>query len=542
VECDVALVGGTVIDGTGTPGVRADVALAGGQVVGVGALGALAAAETVDCTGRVVAPGFIDIHSHADWLLPDADHGALVEPFVRQGMTTVVAGNCGFSPAPISPRSRESARGASRLLHDGSLDPVWETTAAFLDALEHRGVALNVAQLVGHGTVRSAVTGALDPAAPGPEALRTMERLVDEALDAGCVGVSTGLGYAPGIFAGEEELATFARWAARRGKLFTSHLKAYSWVSGVYAHDPAREPHNLAAIREILRVARAAEARLQISHLIFVGRQTWPNHGEALRLIEDAVREGLDVAFDAFPYTAGNTTCAVIFPAALLPKLEEVLRDPEQLAGLARFAETAFGALGFGLPDIQLMHCDVPEWNHLDGLRVPEAAARLGMEPFEFYARLTVASRRNARVLNHTYSGDRGEEEALRAVLAHPRCTIETDTILTRDGHQNPASFGTFPRVLATYVGAGLFPLEEAVRKMTGAAAARLGWRDRGVLRSGAAADVVVFDPARLADRASFEEPSRPPDGIDDVFVNGRHVLRAGVYDAGARAGRVLRS
>jgi N-acyl-D-amino-acid deacylase len=232
----------------------------------------------------------------------------------------------------------------------------------------------------------------------------------------------------------------------------------------------------------------------------------------------------------------------VIFPAALLPRLEEVLRDPAQLAGLARFAETAFAALGFGLADIQLMHCDVPEWNHLDGLRVPEAARALGMEPFEFYARLTVASRRNARVLNHTYSGDRGDEEALRAVLAHPLCTVETDTILTRDGHQNPASFGTFPRVLAGYVREGLFSLEEAVRRMTGAAAERLDLRDRGFVRRGQAADLVVFDPARLADRATFERPDLPPEGIDDVFVNGRPVLHAGVYDADAKAGAVLRS
>jgi len=184
----------------------------------------------------------------------------------------------------------------------------------------------------------------------------------------------------------------------------------------------------------------------------------------------------------------------------------------------------------------------VPEWNHLDGLRIPEAAARVGMQPFEFYARLTVASQRNARVLNHTYSGDAGDEDALRAVLAHPLCTIETDTILTAQGHQNPASFGTFPRVLSTYVDAGLFSLEAAVRKMTGAAAERLGWSDRGFVRRGAAADLVVFDPARLRDTASFEAPSREPEGIEHVLVNGNLILEAGRYDANARAGAVLRS
>lgn len=541
MELDLILRGGSIIDGTGAPARRADVGVAGGRIAALGDLAKASAARVLDCGGRTITPGFIDVHSHADWLLPDPGHGALVEPFVRQGMTTVVTGNCGFSPAPITERNQRAARDASHLLHDGSLDPRWATVRGYLDALGEQGVALNVVQLVGHGTARAAVTGPLATAAPDADQLAAMERLVDEALDAGCAGVSTGLGYAPGIFAGEEELAAFAKMAARRDKLFTSHLKAYSWVSGVYAHDPKTEPHNLAAIREILRVAKAARVRLQISHLIFVGRHTWPHHGEAIRLIEEAARDGLDVAFDAFPYTAGNTTCAVIFPAAILPRLEQVLESPEELDGLRRFADMAFGALGFGLPDIQIMHCGVPELDRYDGMRIPEAAALAGEEPFAFYARLTVASRRNARILNHTYSGDRGEEDALRNVLAHPLCTIETDTILTHEGHQNPASFGTFPRVLSTYVREGLFSLEEAVRKMTGAAAERLRLPDRGTLRLGAAADLVVLDGARLRDRATFERPADGPEGIEHVFVNGRHVLDRDRYDARAHAGEVLR-
>jgi N-acyl-D-aspartate/D-glutamate deacylase len=541
VHFDLLLRNGSLIDGTGAPRRRADVGVTGDRIAAIGDLAGAEAAHVVDCADRTVTPGFIDIHSHADWLLPDLDHGALVEPFVRQGMTTLVAGNCGFSPAPITGRNQRASRDASHLLHDGSLDPRWETVGAFLDALAAAGVALNVVQLVGHGTVRAAVTGPLATDAPNGDELAAMERLALEALDAGCAGISTGLGYAPGIFSGEEELAAFAKLAAGRDKLFTSHLKAYSWISGVYSHDPKADPHNLAAIREILRVARASGVRLQISHLIFVGRNTWPNHGAAIRLIEDAAQEGLDVAFDAFPYTAGNTTCAVIFPAAILPRLEQVLQSPEEFDGLRSFATMAFGAVGFGLPDIQIMHCGVPELNQYDGLRIPEAAARAGDEPFAFYARLTVASRRNARVLNHTYSGDAGDEDALRSVLAHPLCTIETDTILTRDGHQNPASYGTFPRVLSTYVEQGLFGLEEAVRKMTGAAAGRLRLADRGTVRVGQAADLVVLDLARLRDRASFDDPSAGPEGVEHVFVNGRHVVDGPRYDASARAGAVLR-
>lgn len=541
MDCDLKLSGGHVIDGSGKPAQRADVAVSGDRITAVGDLASLAAARVLDCTGKTVTPGFIDIHSHSDWLVPGADHGALIEPFVRQGMTTLVGGNCGFSPAPITDHNRAAALDASRLIVDAAIDLRWNSMGEFLDGLEQGGVSLNVAELVGHGSVRAAVTGALNPAPPSPDELAAMERLVGEALDAGCFGVSTGLGYPPGIFAAEDELAHFAGWAARAGKLFTSHLKAYSWMSGAFTSDPMTEPHNLAAIGEILRVGQRSGARVQVSHLIFVGRQTWPSWPQALARIDAAHAGGLDVAFDAFPYTAGNTTASVIFPAHVLPRLEEVLASPDELASLKSFAEFAFASLGFGLPDIQIMRANAQALNQYDGLRIPEAAADAGLEPFDFYCRLVLESNRQARVLIHTYSGDRGEEDALRAVLAHPLCLIETDTFVTRDGHQNPASYGTFPRALSTYVKEGLFTLEEAVRKMTGGAAERLGWKDRGWVRPGCAADLVVLDTTTLQDTATFEDPARFPLGIERVFVNGHAIVEGDRYDAGARAGRVLR-
>ncbi|HEX7408751.1 MAG TPA: amidohydrolase family protein, partial [Candidatus Binatia bacterium] len=460
MDADLKLEGGQVIDGTGAPVGRADVAISGGVITAVGDLSGLPAAQVIDCAGKTIVPGFIDIHSHTDWLLPDSDHGSLIEPFIRQGMTTLVGGNCGFSPAPITPVNRDAAHEASRLIIDGAIDIRWQSMGEFLNTLERGGVALNVAQLVGHGSVRAAVTGPLNPAVPSADELQRMETLTREALDVGCVGVSSGLGYPPGIFAEESELAHFAGWAARGGKIFTSHLKAYSWVSGAYTTDPTQEFHNLSAIKEILRVGQAAGARVQISHLIFVGRSTWPSYSDAIRLIEDAHRDGLDVAFDAFPYTAGNTTASVLFPAWILPRLEEVLENPEERANLRDFATTAFASVGFGLADVQIMKANAPRFDQYNGLRVTDAADRAAMDPFDFYCRLVIESKRNARVLNHTYSGDRGEEEALQAVLRHPLCTIETDTFVTHDGHQNPAAYGTFPRVLSTYVKAGLFSLE----------------------------------------------------------------------------------
>ncbi|MDJ0865495.1 MAG: amidohydrolase family protein [Myxococcota bacterium] len=539
---EVLLRGGRVIDGTGAPAFRADVHVRDGRIDAVGDLAALESARVVDCSDRLVAPGFIDIHSHSDWLVPGADAGALVEPFVRQGMTTLVGGNCGFSPAPVTPHNRRASQESSKLIVDDELELRWETMDEFLGALEQTPLPLNVAELVGQGAVRAAVTGPLDPAPPGADALAEMERLTREALDAGCVGVSTGLGYPPGIFAQPDELAAFAGFAARSDKLFTSHVRAYSRVSPVFQSDPEETPHNVQALEEVMDAARAGGARLQLSHLIFVGRRTWPTAELAIERIEQAREAGLDVAFDAFPYTAGNTTASVLFPPEMLPHLESILENPEALAGVKALGARVFAEIGFFLEDIQIMNANAKAFDPYNGLFVGEAAARAGMDPWEFYARMVVESHRNARVLNHTYSGHDGEEDALRRVLAHPLCTIETDTFLTCNGHQNPASYGTFPRVLHTYVEAGLFPLEEAVRKMTGAAAERLGWSDRGTVRRGAAADLVVLDPARLRDTASFDEPARFPTGIEHVFINGVPVVAGERYDAAAAAGRVLRS
>ena len=539
--CDVKLMGAEVVDGTGAPAFTADLAIEEGRITAIGELADLEAATTLDLASKTLTPGFIDIHSHSDFLVPGADHGALVEPFLRQGITTLVAGNCGFSPAPVTETSRSAVVDASLLIGDEPLDLRWNSMGQFLDRLETSGVAMNVAQLVGHGSVRAAVSGHLTSAPPSAGELEQMERHVSEALEAGCVGISTGLGYPPGIFAKPDELELFASWAAREDKLFTSHLRAYSWVSPTFQVDPAVTPHNIAAIEEVLEVARKAEVKLQLSHLIFVGRNTWRTHDHALSVIEAARDAGLDVAFDAFPYTAGNTTASVIFPPEMLPHLESVLEDSATMADLIELGDGFFGSVGLSLRDIQIMNANAPAFDRYNGMFVGAAAEEAGMDIWEFYGLMVVASRRMARVLIHAYSGDAEDESALRAVLAHPLCTVETDTFLTENGHQNPASFGTFPRVLATYVEEGLFGFEEAVRKMTGAAAERLGWSHRGFVREGAPADLVVLDRGTLTDTATFDAPSQFPVGIERVFVNGRPVVDGDAYDAAAHAGHVLR-
>ncbi|MFT4572189.1 MAG: N-acyl-D-amino-acid deacylase, partial [Candidatus Binatia bacterium] len=281
MNCQWKLSGGLVVDGTGASAYRADVA--------VGDLADVEAEHIIDCSDRVVTPGFIDIHSHSDFLMPGTDASALVEPFLRQGMSTLVGGNCGFSPAPLTEKNHSVTRESSRLIIDDEIDLRWETMDGFLSALDEGGVPLNVAELVGHEAVRAAVMGHLDSSVPDEQQLDSMERLVREALDAG-VGVSTGLGYPPAISAEHDELARVAGWAAAAG---------------------------------------------------------------------------LDVAFDAFPYTAGNTTASVLFPPEMLPHLETILEPPEQLEGLKTLGAQLFAQNGFYLEDIQIMRANATRFDEL---------------------------------------------------------------------------------------------------------------------------------------------------------------------------------
>ena len=270
----------------------------------------------------------------------------------------------------------------------------------------------------------------------------------------------------------------------------------------MYTEPPDPVPHNVRALVEVMEAAAEAGARCQLSHLIFVGRRTWPTALEALAAVESYRARGLDAAFDAFPYTAGNTTAAVLFPPEMLPRLESILEDPQALDGIRALGRRVFDEIGFYLEDIQIMRANAPRFEPYEGLFVGEAAERAGMDVWEFYARLVVESRRTARVLT--------------------------------------GGLRDLPRVLSTYVEAGLFSFEKAVRRMTGAAAERLGLRDRGVVRPGSAADLVVLDRARLRDRASFEHPNEPPEGIEEVFLGGRHVVRGGRHRPRPRARRGL--
>jgi N-acyl-D-amino-acid deacylase len=324
------------------------------------------------------------------------------------------------------------------------------------------------------------------------------------------------------------------------GAVFTVHGRAYTWVSPFYQPMFLGAPHNLRSVRELLGLARQAKVKLELSHQIFVGRNTWRTYPAVMKEIERAASSGLDVAFDAFPYTVGNSTINVVFPEWFLDGFKKNVNDPASLRRLKREMDLLRFALGFDYSDMRLMTGEHPELQRFEGLDFVTIARQLGLPVFEAYMR--VARYGESRILLGAYSGDGDREEPLRAALSHPLCSIMTDTILVSRGAANPASHGAFPRLLGCYSrDLGLFPLEEAVRRMTTLPAERIGLKGTGRIAEGNWADLVLFDPLTVADNTTPEHADAPPSGIRAVLISGEVVAQDGKMVAKKQKGRVMR-
>ena len=527
-----------VLDGTGAEPESTSVGVRGDKIAAVGDLSASKAERRIDCTGRVISPGFIDMHSHADWVLPQANHGEVLAPLVEQGITTLVSGNCGCTPAPLVPANERIIPALGRLLHDDALDYRWSSMAEYLSELESNGLALNNAQLVGHGTIRSAVKG-YDFGPASDAEIASMADFTRAALDEGAIGLSTGLGYAPGVFADLDELIGVTAPLRERNAIYTSHARSYISLGTAGDSDM---PSNIAALDETAAIHRAHGVPVQHSHLIFVGDTTWPSTDRTLEHFDRLIDSSVDIAFDAFPYVGGNTTLIVFLPPWALKDARGNCSDPAARKKLIAGLDKTQPLVGMRWSDTQILWVPDPELAHYEGLSIAEIAAERGTAGTETYLDLIAELGPNTRIINWNYSGRDEEETSLRKVLEHSRCCIETDTILTGNGFDNPASYGTFPRVLGRYVRElGLLSLAEAVRRMTGFSAERMGIADRGRIVEGLAADLVVFDPATIGDNTTRKEPNRSPTGIDFVVLNGEIVLEGGRFDTRSRAGRVLR-
>jgi N-acyl-D-amino-acid deacylase len=526
---DLKIEGGMVIDGTGAPGWRADVGVRDDTIVAVGDLSGEPAGRHVRALGKTVTPGFIDVHSHSDWRLWG---NRRAESKIRQGVTTEVVGNCGFSPAPASAEFLDDLRAFALSLPPG-LDFRWRSMGEYLRAFESEGTALNVVHLIGHGTLRIAAMGfARRP--PTAVELTLMQRLLAEGMEAGAWGLSTGLIYAPGSFATTEEIVAVAAAAAPARGLYASHIRGEGATL-------------LAAVGEAIRVGRETGMPVQISHIKASGRPNWGLVTGALGLVEAARAEGLDVMADVYPYTASSTTLRTLLPDwALEGGVEAMLarlRDPDARARMRQEIEAPPSGQSIadrmGWDNVMISSCG--RRKDAEGRRLSEIAAAQGRDPIDAaFALLEDEGGQGYMILFQL------DEADVRRALGHPLVMIGSDgSALAPYGEMarskpHPRSYGTFPRVLGAYArDARLLSLQEAVHKMTGLPARRFGLGDRGVIRVGARADLVVFDAALVADRATYEDPHRYPAGIEHVIVNGRLAVRDGEH-SGNLPGRVL--
>lgn len=511
---DLVLKGGTVVDGSGAPGFAADIGIRGDRIAAFGYN--LPAEQVIECAGRVVAPGFIDTHSHSDLKL-------LTEPTLpmklRQGITLEVLGQDGISVAPVRPLDRaEWKQKLSGLLGEFGVAWDWDSVASYLRRVTEARPAQDVAYLVPHGAIRQWVMGG-GARRPTPPEMAAMRALLRTCLDQGACGMSTGLVYPPCCYASTAELAALAEDLGERGKPLVVHLRSES-------------DRILDAVDEMLRVAADSGCAVHISHIKIAGRQNWGKLDRMLEAIGSARSRGLTITADQYPYLAGSTLLGAILPPwahdggteATLLRLRDPAVRARLRAELADESETDWDNFWkWGGPEGILL-ADVPSGRHSEYVgQSLRAVARLrGQDPFE--AAFDVLLEESMGVAMISFSQD---DAVVEALLRRPWACVCTDGLL--GGRPHPRAYGAFPRVLGHFVRErGTLTLEEAVRKMTSQAADSFGFAGVGLVREGFRANLVVFDPETVADRASFEEPLRFPEGIRDVLVGGRPVLRAG--------------
>lgn len=519
---DLVLRGGQVLDGTGSAAQTADVAITDGRIVEVGRVDGRGTRE-IDASGAVVSPGFIDLHSHADYTVftgPEAVTQA------TQGVTTLVTGNCGFSPFPLVDEHREALQNLKPMAGDAGWD--WHTAAEYADAVDALPLGVNLALQVGHGALRIAAMGPADRP-PSEAEMERMRELLRECVDGGVVGYSTGLIYAPGMYARTDELIELARVAAQGGLLHSSHIRGEGAQLGE-------------AVSEALTIARESGVRLEISHLKSAGLRNWGTVHEALEAIEAARVAGLDVGTDQYPYTASSTSLTAFLPGWAMDGGVEALR--ERLADeavSARLVAELDDRVGNSFWPERIVVADTPEGPYRDfiGQSVTDFGEAKGLDPAHATAEFLRGQQGRVSIVNHTM-----DEGDVRHVMGHPLVAVASDGSMLQcpgPGKVHPRSLGTFVRVLGHYTrDEKVLELPDAVRKMTALPATRLGWTDRGVIRPGAIADLAVFDPAEIADRATFSDPWQLATGVRYTLLAGVPVLDDG-EPTNTPAGRVVR-
>lgn len=528
---DIVINDAKIIDGTGSPWYYGSIAIRNGKIVNIKRRGKFKSGKyIINAEGLIVSPGFIDMHSHSDFTLlvnPKA------ESKIRQGVTLEVIGNCGSSMAPIKPDKIDIfKRRVGELAQYVTWD--WSTFKEYREKLMRNGIALNVAPLIGHGTLRINVME-YENREPKREELEEMKNLLDQSMRDGAFGLSTGLIYTPGSYAKTEEIIELAKVAAKYGGLYSSHIRSEA-------------DQLIEAIKEAIRVGREAGIRVEISHLKSAGVRNWGKINEAIKLIEEAREEGVDVTADFYPYTAGSTSLtACIPPWAHVGGIEEMikrLKDPEQRLKIKlEIEEKTEGwenlANLAGWDRIIVASCE--KNRHYEGLSISEIAKMNNKDPYDQAFDLIIEEEGRVQIVLHMMR----EEDMIQA-LKCPYTMIGTDgsSIAPYEplgrGKPHPRSYGTFPRIIGRYArDMKIISVEEAIKKMTSTPANKLGLMDRGLIKRGFWADIVIFDKKTIIDTATFENPHQYPNGIKYVIVNGEIVIENGEH-TGRLPGRVL--
>jgi N-acyl-D-amino-acid deacylase len=524
-----------LLDGTGSPPRAADVAIENGRIASIETRNAKRQTpntERLDAEGAYLAPGFIDSHTHDDLaVLYQADHPAKL----RQGVTTVVVGNCSFSNYPTA-GNNDLKQHLGSLLGDIESDDLFPDFASYKNRLQKTGIGLNVVSLVGHGSLRLAVMG-FEQREPTETELENMCRLLEKQLRQGAHGLSLGLVYPPSAFAGRSELVRLAKVVRQYDRLVAAHIRSY-------------EGGLLTSIAEFVDVLRESEAKGLLSHLQVAGKPYWGTMPAALKLLDDARQQGIDINVDMYPYLAGSSTILQLLPPsaqeggfrALLARLD----DPAQYAAIQKLTEPGpqphshshssweSKVALIGWDNIRIGSAVHPEIKQYEGKSIGEAARLSGLIPFEFTVHAIRMDQGRTNIIMFQLS-----EEDLKCVYQYPVQMVGSDSIPRRGGRPHPRTFGSFPKVVGRFaLKEGLFSLEEAIRRMTSLPAQRFQLGDRGVIRPGAIADLVLFNDDFL-DRATFEEPELFPMGLLGVWVNGIRVMK-GNEILSERPGRVL--
>jgi N-acyl-D-amino-acid deacylase len=530
---DVLIRHGKIFDGTGNPWFRSDVAIEKGRIAALGDLASASADTTIDAKDMVVCPGFIDMHSHSDFVLLI---NPLAESKVRQGVTTEVIGNCGLSAAPLNDQLKEDIQMTMPMLEEADLELIWSTMGEYMRLLQSKGVALNVAPLVGNSNIRVFALG-FENRGPNKKELEEMKKALTEAIEDGAFGMSTGLIYPPSCYADTKEIVELAKVVAHHGGIYTSHIRGEGFTL-------------IDAVKEAIQIGESANIPVEISHHKASGKANWGKVRQTLQMMEEAREKGVDVTCDVYPYTAGSTGLDSILPPNAyeggVEKLIERLRNPktrreikEEMMRTSEEGEP--DTLGRpGWDSIMISYCKGHP--NFEGEIIEDIAKEKGLDPFEFVFNLLIEEKASVSIVLFTMC-----EEDMRYVLSHRLSMIGSDSSarapygVLGKGKPHPRTYGTFPRILGRYVKKeGILTMENAIRKMTSLPAQKLKLRDRGLIREDMWADIVIIDPKRVADQATYQNPHRYPEGIKYVLVNGEVVIENGEHTK-ALSGRVLR-